>query len=69
MKFSINLFEIDKEYDASIRNKIDSLRKELKNNKSISVVMITTYGIKQNKYSNIVSQQVLPDDLFVKDFS
>ena len=69
MKFSINLFEIDKKYDASIRNKIDSLRKELKNNKSISVVMITTYGIKQNKYSNIVSQQVLPDDLFVKDFS
>ena len=69
MKFSINLFEIDKKYDVSIRNKIDSLRKELKNNKSISVVMITTYGIKQNKYSNIVSQQVLPDDLFVKDFS
>ena len=42
LKFSINQFEIDKEYDISIRNKIASLQKNLKSNKSVSVVILFT---------------------------
>ena len=33
-------------------------------NKSIQLVMVTTYGVKENKYSGIVGNQVLLDDLF-----
>ena len=44
--------------------KIASFRESTGTNKSIQLVMVTTYGIKENKYSGIVGNQVLLDDLF-----
>ena len=35
-----------------------------KNRKTIQFVMITSFGVKQNKYSGIISNQVVLDDLF-----
>ena len=64
MKFSINEFVIDKAYDAILRNKIETFRRINNSNKTLQLTMITTYGIKQNKYSGIVQNQVLLDDLF-----
>ena len=57
-------FEIDKSYDASLRNKIERFRKITDCRKSMQLTMITTYGVKKNKYSNMVSNQVLLSDLF-----
>ena len=64
MKFSINEYLIDKNYDAVLRNKIDTFRRLTNTRKSLSLTMITTYGIKKNKYSSIVQSQVTLDDLF-----
>lgn len=64
MKFSIKEYEIDKSYDANLRNKIGTFSKVTNCKKTIQLVMITTYGLKKNKYSGLVGTQVLLDDLF-----
>ena len=64
MKFSVNEYIIDKAYDAVLRNKLEIFRKLTNCNKSLQTVMITTYGVKDNKYSGFVQSQVLLDDLF-----
>ena len=64
MKYSINEFTIDSEYDKSLRNKIQVFRDETKTRKALHLTMITTYGVKRNVYSNGVQSQVVLDDLF-----
>ena len=64
MKFSINEYVIDKRYDMNLRNKIESFRRLTNCKKSIQTTMITTYGVKQGKYSGIIQSQVTLDDLF-----
>lgn len=64
MKHSINEFEIDKKYDMNLRNKIAAFVRTTSSKKTIQVVMITTYGVKENMYSSIVNSQVVLDDLF-----
>lgn len=64
MKYSINEFTIDSEYDKSLRNKIQVFRDETKTRKALHLTMITTYGVKKNMYSNGVQSQVVLDDLF-----
>lgn len=66
MKFSTDDYEIDKAYDRILRNKIESFRSITSCKKSIQLTMITTYGVKRNKYSNIIGNQVVLDDLFCK---
>lgn len=64
IKYSINLFEINKDYHLNLLNKIDTFQKENKN-KSVSLVLITTYGLKKNSYSNIINKTITLDDLFL----
>ena len=64
MKFSTDEYEIDKTYDKVLRNKIESFRSITSCKKSIQLTMVTTYGVKKNKYSNIIGNQVVLDDLF-----
>ena len=47
-----------------LRNKIDVFRQETNCRKTIQLSMITTYGVQKNKYSSIVTNTVLLDDLF-----
>ena len=63
-KYSPNLFEIDKAYELTLRNKIESFRSATGTTKSLQLVMITTFGVKNNKYSNLIQSQVQLDDLF-----
>lgn len=65
MKFSLNEFTIDKDYDAILRNKMETFREESKTKKALQLTMITTYGVKRNLYSNRVQSEVLLDDLFI----
>lgn len=65
MKYSINEFTIDSEYDKSLRNKIQVFRDETRTRKALHLTMITTYGLKRNMYSNSVQSQVVLDDLFI----
>ena len=64
MKFSINEFTIDKDYEMSLRNKIGAFREATKTHDALNLTMITTYGVKNNSHSGIVQSQVTMDDLY-----
>lgn len=64
MKYSVNEFVIDKTYDTVMRNKLETFRRMTGTRQSLQMTMITTYGVKKNKYSNFVQSQVILDDLF-----
>ncbi len=65
-KFVTSEYLIDRDNEMNLRNKIDTFRRATKTRKTLSLVMITSYGVKQGKYSNLVNGQVLLDDLFEK---
>ena len=65
IKFYSQKFEITKAYDDSLKNKARVFKEETKTNKTIQLNMITTYGIKRNKYSNSIGRTVEMDDLFM----
>ncbi len=64
MKYSDKEYVIDKDYDGILRERLELFRKETKTRKTIQYVFITSFGVKANKYSNIISSQVTLDDLF-----
>lgn len=64
MKFSVNEFVIDKAYDRSLRNKLEAFRRLAEGRQSLQITMVTTYGVRRNKYSSLVQSQVVLDDLF-----
>lgn len=64
MKYSINGFTIDKEYDEVLRNKLDMFRRDSGTRKALHLTMITTYGVRRGMYSNRVQSEVMLDDLF-----
>lgn len=63
IKFAADLFEIDKSYNAVLRNKTEVFRKITKTKKSLQLTMISTYGVKNGKYSNMIGSEVVLDDL------
>ncbi|MEI8271072.1 MAG: ATP-binding protein [Paludibacter sp.] len=64
MKYSTDVFSIDKSYDLTLRNKIGAFRQESKTRKAVHLTMVTTYGIKQNEYAGMIQNEVVMDDLF-----
>ena len=64
IKFSNDKFQISKDYDETLRKKISVFKTVTKTNKSLQLVMITTYGLTNGMYSNNVQTQVVMDDLF-----
>ena len=64
IKFASDEYIIDKEYDLKLRNKIENFRRSTRTKYGLQLTMITTYGVKDNKYSSIVGNQVLLEDLF-----
>ena len=65
MKYSVREYIIDKSYEEDLRNKVDSFARSTGTNKAIQLVMITTYGVKNNKYSGLIGKQVILNDLFM----
>ena len=64
IKFSLNEYVIDKEYDMILRNKLEAFRRMTNCKKTLQTTMITTYGVKRGKYSGIIHSQITLDDLF-----
>ncbi len=64
IKFASQEFIIDKDYDLKLRNKMEAFRKSTSTKYGLQLTMLTTYGVKENKYSSIVGSQVVLDDLF-----
>ncbi len=67
MKYSINEYVIDKEYETALRNKLDAFRRETGTKKTLLMTMITTFGVRKNIYSGFVQSQVTLEDLFAPD--
>ena len=64
IKFSNGEFVIDSDYDLKLRNKVGSFVRATGFRESIQLVMITTYGVKKNKYSSLIQNEVVMSDLF-----
>ncbi|MCU0421207.1 MAG: ATP-binding protein [Bacteroidia bacterium] len=66
MKFYNTEFTIDKSYYLNLKKKITALQEYTNTRKNIFVTLITTYGIKQNEYSQeLVHSQLEMDALFI----
>lgn len=64
MKFSRAAYEITKSDDANLENKLNAFLSQTKTTKSLMITMITSFGIKRNKYSGNIQNQVVMEDLF-----
>ncbi|MGN1245550.1 MAG: ATP-binding protein [Muribaculaceae bacterium] len=64
MKYSINPYTIDRNYEMQLRNKIEAFREATNTRSALHLTMITTYGIKRNAHSSTVQSEVTMDDLF-----
>ncbi|MBP5364868.1 MAG: AAA family ATPase [Bacteroidales bacterium] len=64
MKFYGDEFAVTKEYDANLRHKLQTFIDHSKNKKSVNMVLITTFGLKQNMYFSRFQQTITLDDLF-----
>ncbi len=59
IKFSVKEYEITKDYDMKLRNKIGTFSEVTKCRKSIQLVMITTYGVKKSTHTSTCFVSVL----------
>jgi len=64
IKYTENDFAIDSKYEKELVHKMDVLRNETKTKKALWLTMITLSGLKDNKYKNIVVNELSGEDLF-----
>ena len=67
MKFSLSDFVINKSYDESLRNKLQTFIQQTSCRKAVHPVIVTTYGLTRNEYSGIIQKVITMDDLFRRD--
>ena len=58
MKFAGDVYSIDKDEEAKLRNRIEMLKNTLTPKQTIHLTMVTTYGVAYGKHSGIVQKQV-----------
>ena len=64
IKFAQGEYELTEKYDLQLRNKISTFQTVTKTRKGVSLVMITSYGLKRNAWANGIQRQITMDDLF-----
>lgn len=64
MKYAAEEYVLDKDEDARLRRRVEVFRKAVGGRKAVQVVMVTSYGLKRNKYSGNVQGEIVADDLF-----
>ena len=64
MKFSGGDYEIDAAENRKLAERVETFRRQTKTRKGVRVVMVTSFGLKCNKYSGNVQSVVTLDDLF-----
>ncbi len=64
MKFSEAPYAISKDYEAQLRERMAVFRESTKTHKSLSITMVTTYGVLRGIHSGVVQNEVVMDDLF-----
>lgn len=66
MKFVDEEFSMTARYREDITNKIQRFRRDCKIRYPIHPVLVTTYGLKHNEYSDVFQRVVVQKDLFVE---
>lgn len=64
IKYCAGVFTIDKDYDMTLMNKVQSFVAQTSLRKNPHLTVITTYGLKQNQYSGHIQNVVTMDDFF-----
>ena len=64
MKFSKAEYAISKDYDMSLRQKLEAFRIGTNCRKAIHLTMVTTYGVVKNVYAETIQNIVVMDELF-----
>jgi hypothetical protein len=64
MKFSRSDYEITKSEAEDLDNKLETFLTQTNTRKSLMLTMITSFGIKQGRYSGRVQAQITLEDLF-----
>ena len=64
MKCTDKAFEITKEYRNDMINKVDTFIEEARPDKSVHITLITSNGLKENRYTDVVQKNVRPEALF-----
>ena len=65
IKFSQNIYAINKSYAQNLKHKMNTFRIETKTNKALFLTFITTFGLKSNQYSmGLVQNELTMDALF-----
>jgi hypothetical protein len=63
IKFYQSKFTITKKHEENLRNKMVCFQEETKTRKAINILLLTTYGLTQNKYSGIVQKTITINDI------
>ena len=63
IKYYSSVYKIDKDAYLNLINKNNNLKKHLNKKQGIMNVLIKTYGLKQNEYSNVYSHVITLEDL------
>lgn len=64
VKYSKGVYSLDAKEEERLRNRMTDFAEETKVREAVQLVMITTYGLKDNAHSTEVSDRVVLDDLF-----
>lgn len=64
IKYSQGEYEITEAYFKTLQNKLSIFQDITKTKKGVSLLMITSYGLKRNPWSNNIHMQLTMDDLF-----
>jgi len=63
MKYASGPYEIDKGYDFALRRKAEVFRSATKTRKALHLTMVTTYGVRRNKYASVLHSEISMDEL------
>jgi AAA+ ATPase superfamily predicted ATPase len=64
IKFSNMKYVITKSYEENLKNKMAAFKTETKTRKAVHLLMLTTYGLTKNRYSEIAQKELVLNDLF-----
>jgi len=65
IKYANTPYVLTKDYEEKLREKIEVFRQAVAPRKTVHLLMLTTFGVKQNQYSGIIQNEVTLDDLFM----
>lgn len=64
MKYSVAPYDITPSYRETLINKLNRLREEMGENKSLQLVLVASAGLKQNENADIIDHVITLDQLF-----